>query len=39
MVHFGGNKGIKHATLEQLKSAPGVGKSLASRIYDYFHPT
>ena len=38
MVHFGGNKGIKHATLEQLKSAPGVGKSLASRIYDYFHP-
>ena len=38
MVHFGGIKGIKNATHQQLNNAPGVGKSLANRIYKFFHP-
>ena len=38
MVHFGGIKGVKNATLQQLNGAPGVGKSLANRIYKFLHP-
>ena len=38
MIHFGGIKGIRHATSEQIVNAPGIGKSLANRIYKFFHP-
>ena len=34
---FGGMKGIEHATEAQLASAPGIGKSLAARIYKHLN--
>tara|TARA_B100001964_G_scaffold83793_1_gene94634 strand:+ start:22 stop:606 length:585 start_codon:yes stop_codon:yes gene_type:complete len=35
--HFGGIKGIEHATIAELALAPGIGKSLAARIYEHLH--
>ena len=35
--YFGGRQGIQHAALSELKSVPGIGKSLAQRIYDALH--
>ncbi len=35
--HFGGMKGIEHATIAELAIAPGIGKSLAARIYEHLH--
>ncbi len=35
--HFGGMKGIEHATIAELALAPGIGKSLAARIYEHLH--
>ena len=32
--HFGGRQKISHATVNDLKTVPGIGKSLAQRIYD-----
>ena len=32
--HFGGRQGIKHASVEDLKTVPGIGPSLAQRIFD-----
>ncbi|MDP6869605.1 MAG: excinuclease ABC subunit UvrC [Candidatus Poseidoniaceae archaeon] len=31
--HFGGKQGIKHASVEDLKTVPGIGNSLAIRIH------
>jgi len=35
--HFGGRKGIEHATLSELQTVPGIGPSLAERIHDALH--
>ena len=35
--HFGGRQGIAHATVNDLKTVPGIGPSLAKRIYDSLH--
>ena len=32
--HFGGRQGIQHASAENLMTVPGIGQSLAKRIYD-----
>ena len=32
--HFGGRQGIKHASVADLKTVPGIGPSLAQRIFD-----
>ena len=34
MRHFGGRKGIKRASIEQLCAVPGIGQALAQRILD-----
>lgn len=35
--HFGGRQSIAHATVSDLKTVPGIGASLAQRIYDSLH--
>ncbi len=35
--HFGGRQGIKHASVTDLKTVPGIGHSLAQRIFDSLH--
>jgi len=35
--HFGGRKGIVHASIADLKSVPGIGPSLATRIHESLH--
>ena len=35
--HFGGRKGIEHATVVELQTVPGIGPSLAQRIHDALH--
>ena len=32
--HFGGRQGIAHASLQDLKTVPGIGPSLAQRIHE-----
>ena len=35
--HFGGRKGIEHASVNELETVPGIGPALAGRIYDALH--
>ena len=35
--HFGGRKGIEHATVKDLVAAPGIGPALAERISEHLH--
>ena len=35
--HFGGRKGIEHASVEELRSVPGIGLSMAKKIRDHFN--
>jgi len=35
--HFGGKKGIEFASIEDLKTVPGIGPSLAKRIHESLH--
>lgn len=37
LSHFQSLEYIRQASLEQLQEVPGIGKSLAKQIYDYFH--
>ena len=35
--HFGGRKGIEHASLADLQTVPGIGKALAERVHQRLH--
>ena len=35
--HFGGRKGINHATFEELKNVPGIGNQMAKRIIKHLN--
>ena len=35
--HFGGMKGVEHATEAELVAAPGIGRALARRIHSHLH--
>jgi excinuclease ABC subunit C len=35
--HFGGRKGIDHASAVDLRQTPGIGKELAKRIHAHLH--
>jgi excinuclease ABC subunit C len=37
LMHFGTAKAVKGAALEDLERAPGISKSMARQIHDYFH--
>ncbi|MCH1591770.1 MAG: excinuclease ABC subunit UvrC [Candidatus Thalassarchaeaceae archaeon] len=34
--HFGGSRGIEHASLEDLREVPGIGSSMAEKIQEHF---
>ncbi len=38
LMHFGTARAVKSAALEDLEKAPGISKTMARGIYDYFHP-
>ena len=38
LMHFGTARAVKGAALQDLEKAPGISKTMARGIYDYFHP-
>ena len=36
--HFGGRKGVEHASIKDLQTVPGIGNSLAERIFKAINP-
>ncbi len=38
LMHVGTGRAVKGAALEDLEKAPGISKTMARGIYDYFHP-
>jgi excinuclease ABC subunit C len=36
--HFGGRKGVEHASIKDLQTVPGIGNSLAERIFQSINP-
>jgi excinuclease ABC subunit C len=38
LMHFGTARAVKSAALEDLERAPGISKTIARQLYDYFHP-
>jgi len=38
LMHFGTARAVKGAALEDLERAPGISKTMARGIYDFFHP-
>ncbi len=38
LMHFGTARAVKGAALEDLEKVPGISKTIARGIYDYFHP-
>ena len=39
LMHFGTAKAVKAAALEDLERAPGISRTMARSVYDYFHPS
>jgi len=39
LMHFGTARAVRGAALEDLEKAPGISKTMARSIYDYFHPS
>ena len=35
--HFGGRRGIEHASIRELREVPGIGKSMAERIHQHLN--
>jgi excinuclease ABC subunit C len=38
LMHFGTARAVRGAALEDLERVPGISKTMAHGIYDYFHP-
>ncbi len=38
LMHFGTGRAVKGAALEDLEKAPGISRTMARQLYDYFHP-
>ena len=38
LMHFGTALAVKGAALEDLERAPGISKTMARQLYDFFHP-
>ena len=38
LMHFGTARAVKGAALEDLEKAPGISRTMARQIHDYFHP-
>ena len=38
LMHFGTARSVKGAALEDLEKAPGISRTMARQLYDYFHP-
>ena len=38
LMHFGTARAVKGAALEDLERAPGISRTMARQLYDYFHP-
>jgi excinuclease ABC subunit C len=38
LMHFGTAKAVRGASLADLEGAPGVSKTMAQSIHDFFHP-
>ena len=38
LMHFGTGRAVKGAALEDLEKVPGISRTMARGIYDYFHP-
>ena len=38
LMHFGTARAVKGAALEDLERAPGISKTMARQLYDFFHP-
>jgi len=38
LMHFGTARAVKGAALEDLEKVPGISRTMARGIYDYFHP-
>ena len=39
LQHFGSARAVAGASLSDLESVGGVSKTLAKKVYDFFHPT
>jgi excinuclease ABC subunit C len=39
LMHFGTARAVKGAALEDLERAPGISRTMARQLYDYFHPS
>ena len=35
--HFGGRRGIRHASVEELREVPGIGKAMAERVHAHMN--
>ena len=38
LMHFGTARAVKGAALDDLEKAPGISKTMARQLYDFFHP-
>ncbi|MGZ8998247.1 MAG: helix-hairpin-helix domain-containing protein, partial [Allosphingosinicella sp.] len=38
LMHFGTSRAVRNAALEDLEKVPGISRTTALGIYDYFHP-
>ncbi|HEV2867639.1 MAG TPA: helix-hairpin-helix domain-containing protein, partial [Allosphingosinicella sp.] len=38
LMHFGTARAVKSAALEDLEKVPGISRTTARGVYDYFHP-
>ena len=36
-MHFGTGRAVRNASLEDLQQAPGVSRTVAQQVYDFYH--
>jgi excinuclease ABC subunit C len=39
LMHFGTARAVRDAALQDLEKAPGISRTMARSLYDYFHPS